>query len=185
MSILAEINQSAAEANLPFLVIGGNAVVAHGYPRQTQDVDVLVREIDRQAWNALMCSLRYRAHHVTRAFLMYAPPEATFPPVDFMLVDTATFDRLQAGADKVAMQSVEVLIPSLPHLIALKLHALRQGGESRRPVDLADIAELIRFNHVDLANPPYPEILQRYGTAEIRRQLNILLGGEGPQPADF
>jgi predicted nucleotidyltransferase len=182
VSILAKITHSAAEAKLPFMVIGGNAVVAHGYPRQTQDVDFLVREIDRRAWDALMASLRYRAHHVTRAFHMYAPPEPPFPPVDFMLVDTATFDRLKAGAQKIDMDSVEVLIPSLPHLIALKLHALRQGGD-RRPVDLADIAELVRINHVDLATAPYSEILERYGTAEIQRELRILLGGAGPEAA--
>jgi predicted nucleotidyltransferase len=182
VSILADISHRAAEVNLPFMLIGGNAVVAHGYPRQTQDVDILVRETDRRDWDALMVSLRYRAHHVTRAFHMYAPPEPPLPPVDFMLVDTATFDRLQAGAQKVEMDSVEVSIPSLPHLIALKLHALRQGG-NRRPVDLADIVELIRLNQVDLAKAPYPEILERYGTAEIRRKLAILLGGDGPESA--
>ncbi len=183
MSILGDIAQRATETNLPFMLIGGNAVVAHGYPRQTQDVDVLVRESDRRAWDTLMTTLGYRAHHITRAFHMYSPPQPPFPPVDFMLVDAHTFDRLQSGGQKVTIEAVEVLVPSLPHLIALKLHALRHGGEHRRSVDLGDIAELVRLNQVDLAREPYPEILERYGTTDIKRDLAVLLGRSGPGAA--
>ena len=100
-----------------------------------------------------------------------------------MLVDAGTFDLLRSGGEKVDLKGVQVMVPSLPHLIALKLHALRHGGEHRRGVDLGDIAELVRLNQVDLATEPYPEILERYGTAEIQCELAVLLGKHGPRSA--
>ena len=38
------------EAGLPFLIIGGLAVIAHGYQRNTVDLDYLARRSDREAW---------------------------------------------------------------------------------------------------------------------------------------
>ncbi|MEI9898570.1 MAG: hypothetical protein WDN28_33120 [Chthoniobacter sp.] len=131
MKILATIVERAAAANLPFLVIGGNAVIAYGYPRMTRDIDLLVREADRRAWDELMLDLGYLQHQVMRAFHMYNPRQRGEPPVDLMLVDESTFAKLSAGRGTSILDETEVFLPKLSHLLALKLHALRQGGEHR------------------------------------------------------
>jgi hypothetical protein len=59
VKLLATIAERAAAANLPFLVIGGNALIAYGYPRMTRDIGLLVREKDRPAWDNLLTSLGY------------------------------------------------------------------------------------------------------------------------------
>ena len=41
MHFIATLAGRAAEAGLPFLLIGGNAVIAYGYARQTADWDFL------------------------------------------------------------------------------------------------------------------------------------------------
>jgi hypothetical protein len=50
-------------SELPFLVIGGLAVIAHGYPRETVDVDCLVRRSDRDAWKHALAGHAYQIAH--------------------------------------------------------------------------------------------------------------------------
>jgi len=47
---LATIAARAATLGLPLLLGGGHAVIAHGYPRSTFDLDLLVRRADRSQW---------------------------------------------------------------------------------------------------------------------------------------
>lgn len=175
MKIIATIAERAAAAGLPFLIIGGNAVVAHGYQRYTQDIDLLVRQHDLRAWDSLILPLGYFHHHVARVFVMYSPTEAGRPPIDFMLVDDSTFQKLASGAIEVELEGARIRIPALVHLIALKLHALRHGGEHRRERDLGDVLELLQINHVDLAAPEYCEILDRYATEALRAEIHARL----------
>ena len=47
----AEVLRACAEqAKLPFLVVGGHAVILHGYQRNTADLDALIRRTDLDAW---------------------------------------------------------------------------------------------------------------------------------------
>jgi predicted nucleotidyltransferase len=183
MKIVAILAEKAAMAGVPFLVIGGNAVIVYGYPRQTADVDLLVREADREVWDGLIRALGYVAHHIQPAFQMYNPVAGNLPPVDLMLVDGGTFAKLDADAREVAFSGVRARIPSLRHLIALKLHALRSGQANRRERDFLDVITLVQLNDVDLASREYVEILDRYATAAIRAELRFRLAGpESPNP---
>jgi len=49
MSIFDQLAGAAARSGLRFLVIGGYAVMRHGYLRATQDVDLLIAKEDRPA----------------------------------------------------------------------------------------------------------------------------------------
>ena len=40
------IAETMATANVPFVIIGGHAVNYHGYPRATQDVDIIFKRSD-------------------------------------------------------------------------------------------------------------------------------------------
>jgi hypothetical protein len=181
VKILATIAARAAAEGLPFLVIGGNAVIAYGYPRMTRDLDLLVREDDRRAWDELITGLGYTQHQIMRAFHMYNPAERGQFPVDLMLVDAATFAKLTAEPGRCVLDETEVGIPKLSHLLALKLHALRQGPSHRYERDLSDVLILMDVNEVDLAQPEYAEILNRYATPAVRTEiLRRLAGPESP-----
>ncbi len=180
MDFFATLCEQAATGGLPFLVIGGNAVIAYGYQRQTLDIDLFVREKDRRAWDSLILPLGYWPRHIHAVFHMYHPTRAGLPPVDLMLVDDTTFAKFSADAAPSTLEKTPVLIPSLPHLIALKLHALKFGGEHRHARDQLDVAELVRLNKVDLAADNYREIFQRYATERIRADLARLF--ERPEP---
>jgi predicted nucleotidyltransferase len=171
MKIVATIAGQAALKGLPFLVIGGIAVIAYEYPRMTRDLDLMVREEHRRAWDEIIVSLGYRAHWVQRVFHIYKRSSRDLPAVDLMLVDGATFDKLAANATEITMSGATVRVPLLKPLIALKLHALRGGAPHRRELDMGDILTLVQINNVDLASPEYLEILTRHATPEIAAEL--------------
>ena len=174
--IVAAIAEKAAIAGLEFLVIGGNAVIAYGYPRTTTDLDLLVRELDRRKWDELIIPLGFYQHQIQRVFHMYNPLRHDMPPVDLMLVDAGTFEKLFANSVESTLAYAKIRLPSLKHLIALKLHALRTDQSHRRERDLGDVVSLIAINKVDLAAEEYGEIIERYATPalveEIRRRLS-------------
>ena len=112
----------------------------------------------------------------------YNPVLGGLPPVDLMLVDASTFSKLVSTPHSCVLEEVPVSVPALPHLIALKLHALRQGSRHRHARDFLDVVELVQINHVNLATPEYQEILQRYADDATRQKLaQTLPGSFGPE----
>ena len=182
VKIVEALAKNAAAEQMEFLVIGGNAVVAYGYPRRTVDVDLLVRENDRQKWHELILSLDYYPHHIQGAFLMFNPKGEDRTGIDLMLVNDRTFAKLLDKTAVVKLGGAEVRIPSLRNLIALKLHALRHGDPYRYSRDFVDVIELLQHNQVDLAAPDYVEILSRYATPAIVDEIRTRYAG--PRPAD-
>ena len=112
---------------------------------------------------------------------MYSPIPRELPPLDLMFVDDSTFGKLSADATEILLAERSVRIPSLRHLIAMKLHALRSGQPHRREKDMGDVLTLMQVNSVDLASPEYVEILTRYATADLAA-LNLPVPDE-PLPA--
>lgn len=180
VKIVALIAEKAALAGLEFLIIGGNAVIAYGYPRMTADVDLLVRETDRRKWDELITALGYRPHHLQRIFHMYNPIGEDRTGVDLMLVNEGTFTKLLDRTTETRIGGTTVRIPSLRNLIALKLHALRHGDEHRYSRDFVDVIELLQCNQVNLAAPDYVEILQRYATPIIADEIRARYAGPRP-----
>src|SRR5688572_5586345 len=111
----------AGGSRLAFLIVGGHAVIAHGYPRNTVDLDFLVRKADREDWTAELAKLGYQATHVHENFIQFSSSQGAID-VDLMLVNDATFDSMQAAAKDRGFGNTTAKIPSLEHLIALKLH---------------------------------------------------------------
>jgi hypothetical protein len=180
VNILSQLVPKAAEAGIPFLVIGGHAVIAYGFPRQTADLDLLVREEDREAWHALVTGLGYTPYHLQANFLMYNSLATGMAPLDFMIVNGQTFSRLATDAGRLGAEGHGAMIPSLRHLVALKLHALRSGQAHRQERDLLDVTTLVELHAIDLASPDYREIFERYGTATIRAEIDRRLGRSRP-----
>jgi Nucleotidyl transferase AbiEii toxin, Type IV TA system len=184
MMFLNTIAQKAAAAELRYLLVGGNAVIAHGFPRQTRDIDLLVRSEDRRAWDTLILGLGYMQHQVAQHFHMYNPIDRSLPPVDLIVVDEATFSKMESKSQENKIHGADVRLPTLSHLIAMKLHALRSDAPHRRTRDLLDVLELVRINGVDLAQPEYQELIDRYADARTREELSRHIPGFGSRLPD-
>ena len=64
-----------------------------------------------------------------------------------------------------------MLLVSLEHLIALKLHVLKQARLHRFLKDFQDVVELVRINHLDLHSDAMRALFIRYGTAELHEKI--------------
>jgi hypothetical protein len=149
MSLFAKINEAAAGLRLTYLVIGGHAVIEHGFQRGTEYAALLARKEDRAKWQSLLENLGYRVIHDGATFLQFESREPGEWNVDLMLVPADTFARLLESAKPAHLEGASVVVPSLEHLLSLKIHALKHGQGLRVLKDMTDVAQLLSVNRVD------------------------------------
>ena len=159
-----------ARLECPMLIIGGHALEAHGVARQTVDVDCLIVEKDRDAVDDLLRGGGYVLQGSTENFARYTHPSPALPEVDLLFVDEPVFEKLLAAAIPLRRGSREFRVPSLTHLIALKLHAMRNDSQ-REARDLGDIVELLRANPGVVAAVELNELCARFGSADVAQKL--------------
>jgi hypothetical protein len=150
---LAFLAQRAYEGGLAFLLIGGHAVIAHGYPRNTFDLDLVVPRSVVEGWRALVLALGYTLHGEGATFIQFNPPDAVTLPLDLMIVSETTYRQLEAAAVDAPVSSAGIRMVCLRHLLAFKAHAIRHGHLGRVEKDVADVIGLVRANQLDVAEP--------------------------------
>ena len=151
-SILEALNQ----ARVRYLVVGGVAVVLHGYLRTTADLDLII-QLDRD--NVLRALRALQGHHYRprapvaveefaeqqvreqwirekglAVFTLWSPTHPTLE-IDLFASEPFDFDTVYARALRVPLEKTEATVIALEDLIALK----RRVGRTR---DLDDIAAL-------------------------------------------
>ena len=77
----------------------------------------------------------------------------------------------QASSSAEIGRGLTLPIPSALHLIAMKLHALRSPHRLAHGVDLQDVTHLIRTAKLDVAGRELAELLERYGSDEVRERI--------------
>lgn len=176
MNILDIIHEQFEKAGIRHLVVGGCAVYAYGVDRNTDDVDILIE--DQAAQTAVMALSRYgyrereQGHLVSRMI----PNEPVLPIVDLMYVNTPTMEAMWQESRIVPLGAYAHHLPSPQHLINMKLHALRHGGEGRRNKDALDILELSRLHSIDMRSPDFEKACLHFGSPELYRFLMKLAG---------
>lgn len=78
---------------------------------------------------------------------------------------------MSAQAKELQLSGRKFLVPSLEHLIALKLHAAKQDLEGRDYRDLGDILGLVRDNQVDVRSDPFRELCLKFGTNDLYQMI--------------
>ncbi len=180
MAVFATVLRALASSGARYLVIGGHAVTLHGHPRNTFDLDLLAPETCLPDLRGALERLGYREFFSTDAFLQLQPP-SRLPPVDLMIVDGETFDRLAQTSETGELDGKTVKVPDALRLIALKLHAARDARRTSREVDWLDVARILQANRIPSADRAFQEILQRYGgpVADLKHPT-----GSGPCSAE-
>ncbi len=156
MAVLEPLFKTLNDAGIRYVVVGGLAVVLHGYARLTVDVD-LVLDLEegpaRRAIETLVgMGMRTRVPVNPMDFADRSVREAwirdrgmqvfsMFDPsnpmrvVDLFVDHPIPFEELWARSDQFELRQTTVRVASIPDLIQLK----RRAG---RPQDLADIEQL-------------------------------------------
>ena len=166
MELADFINLGDRDPAMRFLVIGGYAVAAHGHTRATFDVDFLVRRAEREAWFARLSAAGLKLFGQSNAFAQFSQP-GDGDGLDLMLVDESTFDRMWQASEEREFGGSRARIPCLDHLLALKLHALKQALPHRTSKDAEDVEVLARRNRLNLSDLRYEQLFLKYGNREL------------------
>ena len=172
MGLFHQINEESRKRGLEFLVIGGLAVNMHGFVRDTADLDLLVRQESRDEWMKLFSELGYTLYREKLVFCQLDPPKAGAWPVDLMFVREPTFREIFKFGVAVEMFGERLLIPTLEHLLALKLHALKHSRIDRYLKDYLDVEGLVRVNEIDLRQKKVRELFLKYGTLDVYEKIS-------------
>jgi hypothetical protein len=159
---------------LPFLVIGGYAVAAHGHTRSTFDVDFLGQNQAREEWRERLLTRGFQLISETSAFAQFSPPDHS-TGLDLMFVGKDTFDQFWAAKEERGFGTSIAQVPALDHLLALKLHVLKQGLGHRTFKDAEDVEMLARRNKLNLDEERYEKLFLKYGTREIYETIKRVL----------
>jgi hypothetical protein len=176
MSSLKAIAGMALQSHLEFIVCGGFAVNAYQVIRKTGDIDLVIRDSEAESWKERLLSLGYSVFHDAGAFLQLRPGSPSSWPVDLIVVDDATFAAMKEAGVRFKFGDTECLIPSVEHLIAMKLHAIRSGGESRLRQDALDILDLAERARIDLEGDAFRQLCERYADLKIRDRILLYAG---------
>ena len=172
-TLLVTICRRAREGKLPFLLVGGNAVILHGVPRFTRDVDIMITDVHRQGWRDLIQSLGYQAYNKNDAFEQFEAKSEGGVAIDLMLVDQSTWDKLYPAATEVDIDGGErAKIPDPLHLISMKLNASRSPNRRAGAPDLDDAISLIKSCRIDTQDPRFKEVIDRYASFGDRAIIN-------------
>ena len=178
MKFFETIDAETRKRNLQFLVIGGLAVNLHGYSRDTADLDLLICADQREQWLDLFLQLGYVIYKDGGNFIQLSSQEHAAWPVDLMLVQGKTFAPMFTASRQVDLYGTPSRLPSLEHLIALKLHALKNGRFDRFLKDFLDVENLIRINQLDLKSENIRQLFVKYGTMELYDKVSRSLAVE-------
>jgi len=172
------IDLETRAANLPFLVIGGLAINLYGYSRETADLDLLICSNQRSQWIELFSRLDFTVYHDGGNFIQLSSTEQAAWPVDLMLVQGKTFHPMFAASREVDLYGTHPRVPSLEHLLALKLHALKNTRLNRFLKDFLDVENLLRINKLEIKSEDVRQLFLKYGTVELYEKVSRALAGE-------
>ena len=145
-----ELLRRLVSAGVDFVVIGGIAVLLHGYPRMTRDLDIAFAydSGNLRSLGRVLVDLKAKLRGVDPD-LPFAPDEQTLSGIELLTLHTTagwldvqrrtpgvdSYESLRRRAERVDLDEFSVMVASLDDLIAMK----RAAG---RAIDQMDIAAL-------------------------------------------
>lgn len=169
MEILKNLKLKAESRRVSFIVIGGHAMNALGYSRQTGDLDLLVSNADKDFWISTISKYGYQQVQAHPVFARFKSVDIAAWPIDFMFVSPEVFSKLLDESSVKDFGDTAVLVPCIKHMIALKLHALKQRQAHRETKDLLDIQELLRMESIEPEE--LRQLCEKYDRMDLYEQL--------------
>ncbi len=142
--------------------------------RQTLDVDCLICDADRGRAVELFEKEGFAVTAETESFVRLHHESVHMMDLDLLLVDAETLSEMLRESLPVSIGSRDLRMPCLAHVIALKLHAVKNDPK-RELRDLSDIVDLLRANPDVVTSEELERLTAEYGPdgalEKIRTQL--------------
>ena len=152
---------------IPCAVIGGFAVNLYRPARHTADIDFLVLEKDYPQIRERLIPYGYKQGPVTKIFARLEACGHQIMDLDFLFVDAPTLEKIIKQGKKISIAGHFFIAPSLEHLIALKLHAIKNNPQVRELKDLFDILEMIEANRLNVKTEKFQKLCLDYGSRDL------------------
>lgn len=94
-------------------------------------------------------------------FSRFRHPSLIYPVIDVMQVDEGTWSKMWLARRETELFGLPVCVPALPHLIALKLHAMKQNPP-RLLKDGSDNSQLLAANPGRVSAGELEALCERY-----------------------
>jgi hypothetical protein len=148
-SLLERIVPALERAHVPFMVAGSFASAAHGLPRSTNDLDIII-DPTRESLDSLLAQLPPETYYVDvdvardalqRRAMFNVIDHATGWKIDFIIRRNRAFSREEfERRSPMSLLGVEVLMASAEDTILAKLEwSKASGGSERQRRDIAGI----------------------------------------------
>ena len=145
-----------ASANVDFVVIGGVAVIAHGYVRNTEDLDICYSpdDVNLEALGGVLLELDARLRGIDEE-IPFAPDARTLRRTQILTLDTRDggldllvdpegspgYGTLKARAQRIHFDGFEILIASVEDLLTMK----RSADRSKDRADIEALTAILRL----------------------------------------
>lgn len=176
--IIQNFHNLAVSNNLQYMIIGGFAASYWGTPRFTADIDIAIEEKSFDTVQKILESLSFKLAflHPKNAFAHFIPPDSNNFRIDFMLLDSETWNKIYPAIKYVDLGfEANSPIVSAIHLIAMKMHASKQIDRADFIKDLNDVAEIMINQKISFDELEKNDIIKRYGTETTVNELKRIL----------
>ena len=170
-SVFQLISDLIRQERISCVLIGGFAVNFHKVTRTTVDIDFLITKQDFTKISNYLTRAGYKEVAGHEHFAHFQNAGVGFVGVDFMFVDQPTFEKFKQEGQKFKVGKNEFVVPSLNHLIALKLHSMKFNLKDRLAKDFPDVIGLIRTNDLNIHDQHFKDLCLKYGNAEIYQKI--------------
>jgi predicted nucleotidyltransferase len=146
------------QAGVDFVVVGGIAVILHGYPRLTRDLDIAFAPDpgNLRALGEVLVSLEAKLRGADEE-VPFVPDERTLQGVELLTLTTSagwldihktldgapSYATLRRRADRVKLGDFSVLLASVDDMLAMK----RAAGRPQDQVDIEALETIKRLRH--------------------------------------
>ncbi len=148
--------QRLADGGVDFVVIGGIAVIAHGFARNTTDLDICYSPdpSNLEALGRVLVTLQARLRGID-ADVPFVADARTLRGTQILTLDTRDggldllvdpdgspgYGALRADAERIDFDGYEILIASIDHLLAMK----RAANRSQDKTDIDALTAILRL----------------------------------------
>jgi predicted nucleotidyltransferase component of viral defense system len=157
------------------VLVGGFAVNHYKVSRHTADVDFLITDQDFEKIIDLLKDAGYRLNTKQELCARLSTPDQEYLiDIDFIFSDKETIDQLVKQGEKTNLYGQEFIVPSLNHLLAMKIHSIKQNPGRRQNRDLMDVVDLTDKNNIEINGKEFKELCLKFGSKNVYNKILTL-----------
>jgi hypothetical protein len=174
-SIFKFLSSLFARHEVKSVLVGGYALIVNKVQRMTFDVDFMITADDCSRIEPDIIKAGYSVFNRQKSFIQFKSEKQGLRDIDFLICDRQTLERLITHGKKAVIAGEPFIVPSLEHLIAMKLHSIA-GNRKREIKDFPDVVQLMIANAIDPEKNDIKEMFKKYNVMDVYEKVVAAIG---------